>query len=1107
MDWLFPAVISALACGLVMVLVFAFLHRQYRDRHLALWGWSWLFFSLRFVVVLLQIQGIAPTLSPWLIQAFSLASGLLILQGCYAFIGQKASPLWIACGFMGVVWLFCARLADFSFFAENLPIFAFYALVSIWAGGLLLKSGQARGPGKHLTGWGLILWGLHKLDYPFLRPVEWFAPWGFLIAGVLSLTIALGMLLTYFQRVRDELLDQKAKLRQSREYFRTLVEAIPQGVIECDTRGRITYANAGYCRMKGKLPGDIIDEYLWDMVTLTEGRRKLREKFIKILAERPTPSPEILLNFTHDHKLAWRQLDWAYLQDDLGQLTGFIALVTDITERIHREEALRAANQTLEALFHAAPTPICALDLGGRVTQWNPAAEKVFGWSREELLDRAYPLVPEERSEEFRANLQLAREGQSQLMFETVRLHKDGDEVQVRISSAPLRSRQDEVTGVILVMDDITAVKRAEAALKKQATLHQTVLNAIPAPIFFKDSEGIYIGCNDAFAEFLRRPRENIVGQSVYGVAPAELADIYHRADMELMQRSGNQVYEAQVAYADGTRRDVVFHKSVFQRADGRLGGLVGAMIDISERKQMETALRESERKFRAIFDQTLQFIGLVSPEGILLEANRSSLEALGLEESQVQGKPFCDTPWWSHSATERDKLVRAIDRARQGELVRMETSHPNPAGGFYQVDFSLKPVIGQDGAPAYLIAEGRDISRMKQAQSRLLDSETRFRRLSVEFQTLLDGIPERIIHLSPEMKIIWANRSAAAGEGRKAAAVTGHLCHQRFHHSAQPHPDCPVQKSFRSGRVESAKITDADGSVWGVKAFPQKTPEGQVASVIEMASDITERIQHQQEAERTGRLASLGELSAGVAHEINNPNGLILLNLPFLSEAFADAMPILDAWHRQQGEYSLGGLEFSRVREEIPKVFEEMIDSGQRIRAIVEDLKNFVRRNGEAPRERFDLNRAVQTSLRLTSNTLRQATERFTTALAEQLPPVLGNSQRIEQVLVNLIQNACQALPDRNRGIHLETAHDAPQKQVVLRLRDEGCGIPPQAIPRITDPFFTTKRDTGGTGLGLSVSARIVKDHGGSLSFDSAPGKGTCVTLSLPVFEEDSQG
>lgn len=596
MAWLFPAVISALASSIVMVLVFAFLHLQYRDRHLALWGWGWFFFALRFVVVLLQLNGVATGLAPWLIQFCSLASGLLILLGCYAFIGRPASPLWVACGFMGVVWVFCAQLAEFSFFAQNLPIFAFYALVSVWAGTLLLRSELAAGPGKYLTGWGLILWGLHKLDYPFLRPVEWFAPWGFLIAGVLSLTVALGMLLTYFQKIRRDLQAREIELRQSREYFRTLVETIPQGVIECDTSGRITYANAGYRRMKGQQPGGIIGEYLWDMVALTEGRRKLREKFLTILAERPEPFSEVLLNLTHDSKLAWRQLDWAYLHDSKGDLSGFITLVTDITERVQKEEDLRSANQTLEALFHAAPTPICALDLGGRVTQWNPAAEKVFGWSREELLDRPYPLVPQERFEEFRANLQVARQGQSQMGFETVRLHKNGTLVQVRISSAPLFSREEEVHGLILVMDDITEVKRAEAALREHSMLNQTILNAIPAPVFFKDRDGIYIGCNDAFAEYLGLPREKIVGQSVYGVAPNELAEVYHRADLELMARGETQVYQAQVAYADGSRREVMFHKSVFQCAEGRLGGLVGVMFDMSEQHRAEESLQSQTK-------------------------------------------------------------------------------------------------------------------------------------------------------------------------------------------------------------------------------------------------------------------------------------------------------------------------------------------------------------------------------------------------------------------------------------------------------------------------------------------------------------------------------
>jgi polar amino acid transport system substrate-binding protein len=141
-----------------------------------------------------------------------------------------------------------------------------------------------------------------------------------------------------------------------------------------------------------------------------------------------------------------------------------------------------------------------------------------------------------------------------------------------------------------------------------------------------------------------------------------------------------------------------------------------------------------------------------------------------------------------------------------------------------------------------------------------------------------------------------------------------------------------------------------------------------------------------------------------------------------------------------------------------------------------------------------------AQAAVRLVEPSIRTATTRFSASYGEHLPPFRGNTQRIEQVLVNLILNACQALPDRERAVELTTWSDPERATVVFRLRDEGCGIAPEHLARLTDPFFTTKRDSGGTGLGLSVSAGIAKEHGGTLTFDSTPGSGTIVTLMLPA-------
>jgi polar amino acid transport system substrate-binding protein len=169
-------------------------------------------------------------------------------------------------------------------------------------------------------------------------------------------------------------------------------------------------------------------------------------------------------------------------------------------------------------------------------------------------------------------------------------------------------------------------------------------------------------------------------------------------------------------------------------------------------------------------------------------------------------------------------------------------------------------------------------------------------------------------------------------------------------------------------------------------------------------------------------------------------------------------------------------------------------------VKRIVEDLKDFARQGDPALRDGVVLGDVVQTAVRLVEALITKSTHRFELDLARALPPVRGNPQRLEQVLVNLLVNACQALPDPSRGIRVRTFLDPVRGAVCAEIRDEGVGIEPGHLARLTDPFFTTKRESGGTGLGLAVSAGIVKEHGGTLQFESVQGQGTVARVELPL-------
>lgn len=395
-----------------------------------------------------------------------------------------------------------------------------------------------------------------------------------------------------------------------------------------------------------------------------------------------------------------------------------------------------------------------------------------------------------------------------------------------------------------------------------------------------------------------------------------------------------------------------------------------------------------------------------------------------------------------------------------------------------------------------------------KQAEERLTASEKNYRKLSQEFEIVLDGIQDSILLLSPNLEIVWANKNAATSHGSEEhIALTGQSCFSYWHDRDEPCDNCLVLRCLETGLPQRATTRTRLGKLMGVKAFPIKNAAGKVINIIELASDITETVRLREEAVRSSQLASIGELAAGMAHEINNPNGLIILNLSTLKAAFLDALELLDERFEQEGDFDFAGLSYARMREEIPELLNEMHSGTQHIKRIVNDLKDFARQEVSGSKEAFQLNTPIEAAIRLVSNNIKQSTDNFSVQLADNLPSVYGTPQRIEQVAINLLINAAQALPDKSKAIFVTSYYDKKSNSCIMEIGDEGSGIAEEHLLHVTDPFFTTKREIGGTGLGLSVSARIIKEHDGELSFEKNRQQGTVVKVSLPAAKDLDNG
>ncbi len=391
-------------------------------------------------------------------------------------------------------------------------------------------------------------------------------------------------------------------------------------------------------------------------------------------------------------------------------------------------------------------------------------------------------------------------------------------------------------------------------------------------------------------------------------------------------------------------------------------------------RGEAVAALEESDRRVRAIFDQSFQFMGLLDPQGRILEINRAALEFTGVTRAEAVGRLFWEA--LPHMSPEnRVRLREAVERARQGEFSRFELAEQTHDGPV-RLDLSVKPVMGGDGRTSLIIAEGRDITELARVQ-------------------------------------------------------------QQMYHA--------------------------------------------------------------------DKMAALGRIIAGVAHEINNPNNFIYFNLPVLRDYLLAIRAELAECRKHRPDARILNMAPDALLDDVFQLLEDMEHGSRRITGIVGELKNYIRGHGEDEEMRPEsLSRVVGQVMTLVGKQVRKGLGRLDVDVPADLPRAAMHAGRIEQVLINLLINAAQALagtPQAEAAIALRARADGAGA-LRVEIEDNGPGIPATIQGSIFEPFFTTKGKERGTGLGLAISQRIMEEHGGSIAVESRPGR-TVFSLTLPAAKE----
>lgn len=294
---------------------------------------------------------------------------------------------------------------------------------------------------------------------------------------------------------------------------------------------------------------------------------------------------------------------------------------------------------------------------------------------------------------------------------------------------------------------------------------------------------------------------------------------------------------------------------------------------------------------------------------------------------------------------------------------------------------------------------------------------------------------------------------------------------------------------------------------------FPLYDAEGNVIGGMGVVRDVTERIRSAEQAKlqqekllQTDKMASLGILVAGIGHEINNPVSFIMMNAPLLGEIWEDIKPLILSGAKIEGERDLAEMPFDNAMEAFPKLLEGILNGSQRIKKIVFGLREFARTDTSDYNDLVNVKRVIESSKSLMLSLIQKKTKNFRFNI-NKLPPVRGSFQKLEQVFINLISNSCFALTDPNQALEITASHDQSLNLVIIKIKDEGKGMERETLRRVMEPFFSTRHDSGGTGLGVSISYGIIKQHNGTMEYTSEPSKGSTVTITLPVEERREDG
>jgi PAS domain S-box-containing protein len=865
--------------------------------------------------------------------------------------------------------------------------------------------------------------------------------------------------------VYDDVTERKKaqeKIEESEKRFRKSIINAPLPIMIHKENGEVVSLNEAWTEITGYTKKDMPTIEAWTEKAFGKRKNIIKEAIDKLYKiDKRVDEGEFEIRTKSGARRTWH-FSSAPLGKSPDGIRLVISMALDVTERKEREEEYKT-------LINGMNDTAFVIDFNGKFIEVNDTAVEVLGYSREELLSMGPSDIDSTLDDKDIWYLIEGMKKEEKQVFPTTHRTKSGEIIPVEISSSLVTYHGKPM--ILSIARNITERKKAEEELRIGEEKYRAIFeNTGTATIIVEENKMISLA-NKEFEELSGFSKDEIEGKIYWpdfvAKEDTEKMQLYHSKRRE-SSTEVPKIYEFRFVDRSKKIKNILIHVDMIPGTRQS----VASLLDITELKKTERAVKESEERFQTVIETLPQGVCLHDLNGCILLVNKAACEMTGYTQEEMLNMNVADIDPGSRTREDREKLWIKFEK---GGFARIESIHYHKDGSSFPVEIYIS-AIKLKGKPM-ILAIVHDITERKSALEHLQKSEEKYRNL---YESIIDAF----VSLDMEGNIIEFNKQYLNMVGYTEDEIKKFkftdMTPEKWHKMETEIIEKQILKRGYSDVYEKEYIKK-DGTVFPVelRGFLLKDDKGSPKSIWKIVRDTTERKKMEKEFRKIERLESLGILAGGIAHDFNN----LLTGI-------------------------LGNLSLAQIKkgEDTEEILEEAKQASIQAKNLTQQLLTFAR-GGEPIKGEASIENIIKVSAGFT---LHGSNVKCIYDFPPDLWKVEVDKGQISQVIDNLVINAKQAMPEGGK-IYIKaenfilkeksSLHLPKGKYIKITVEDEGMGIPEKHLPRIFDPYFTTKQK--GSGLGLATVYSVIRKHGGIITVESEVGKGTGFFICLPVMEE----